>query len=78
MASRPFILRFPVRGIDRSRVPGAQPKDTSYDMDNMRPFDVADERLRGGQRPGLSKWSTDQIGGDEQPVVAIISVSSVE
>lgn len=78
MALKPFILRFPVRGIDRSRVPEAQPEGTSPDMNNMRLFDVADGRLRGGQRPGLSKWSTDVIGGAEQPVVAIISVSSVE
>lgn len=73
-----FILRFPIHGVDKSRVPEAQPEGTSPDMDNMRPFDVADERLRGGQRPGLSKWSGNQIGGAEQPVVALCVVSSVE
>lgn len=75
---KPFILRFPVQGIDKSRTPEAQPEGTSPDLLNMRPFDVADERFRGGQRPGLTKWSATLLGADEQPIVAICSVSSVE
>ncbi len=71
-------LTFPVRGVNKSRVPEGQPEATSPDINNMRPFDVFDERLRGGQRPGLVKWSTDQIGGVDSPIVTICTVSSAE
>jgi len=48
-------------------------------MKNMRLYDTLDTRARGGQRPGLDKWGDgDQIGAAEQPVVAIVTVSSVE
>ncbi len=72
-------LLFPVGGINRSRVPEEQPEMTSPDMDNVRPFDNLDERIRGGQRPGLVKWGIGtQVGSAEQPVVSICVVSSVE
>jgi hypothetical protein len=46
-------------------------------MNNVRPVDVLERQLRLGQRPGLSKWSTDQIGAAEQPVVAMTIVAAV-
>jgi hypothetical protein len=52
-----------------------QPIDTAYDMKNVRPY--KDGRLRGGQRPGLDKWSTTQVGATEQPVVCMIIVNTV-
>jgi len=48
-------------------------------MNNIRPRDALENRLRIGQRPGLDKWGAgNQIGGAEQPVVAICVVNSVE
>lgn len=51
---------------------------TSEYMDNVRAIDTQEKRLRIGQRPAVVKWGNgDQIGGDEQPVVFMCSVSSV-
>ena len=71
-------LRFPYEGINKGRALCEQPEMTSPDMNNIRPYDVLDNRMRGGQRPGLDKWGAGtQIGSAEQPVVAICIVSSV-
>lgn len=71
-------LRFPYEGIDKGRALAEQPELTAPHMSNVRPRDTLDNRMRGGQRPGLDKWGNgDQIGAAEQPVVAIVIVSSV-
>lgn len=76
-----FILKFPIRGINKSRVPDEQPEATSPDMNNVRAFDVLDERVRGGQRPGMKKryaeWVTSAEVGTG-PVVAMCEVAIVE
>ncbi len=70
---------FPFKGINKGQAAHQQTPETSSDMRNMRLFDNLNNRARGGQRPGLDKWGDgDQIGAAEQPVVAIIVVSSVE
>jgi len=72
-------LPFPFLGLDKGRAVCEQPEATSADMKNVRPYDVLDNRLRGGQRPALDKWGDgDQIGDAEQPVVAMCVVHSVE
>ena len=74
----PNAIYFPIRGIHKGSVTDRQPRGTAPDMQNVRPFDVAENRARGGQRPGLVKWGAGtRIGGVEQPVVAICSVASV-
>lgn len=76
-----FRLMFPVRGIDKARAPHAQPEATSPDMNNMRPFDVADERIRGGQRPAMKKRYSEQVtnaASGAGPVVAMCEVSITE
>ena len=71
-------LRFPYEGIDKGRALCEQPEITASHMNNMRPRDVLDNRMRGGQRPALDKWGVGtQIGAAEQPVVAMCIVSSV-
>jgi len=71
-------IPFPFRGIDKGRAAHQQPPVSSPDMNNIRLYDTLDTRARGGQRPGLDKWGAGtQIGGAEQPVVCIISVSTV-
>lgn len=70
-------IPFPINGVHRGNPSSKQQAGTTYKMQNMRPFHEG--RLRGGQRPGMVKWGDgDQIGGAEQPVVAICSVSVVE
>ena len=71
-----MVLTFPFGGLHKGGLPGVQPENTSPRLYNCRPFFQG--RLRGGQRPGLVKWGAgDQIGGEEQPVVAICAVSMV-
>jgi hypothetical protein len=71
-----MILIFPFGGQHKGGLPGNQPENTSPELQNVRPYWQG--RLRGGQRPGLVKWGAGtQIGGVEQPVVAICSVSYV-
>ncbi len=72
-------LAFPSKGIDKGHAANQQAPDTTSDIKNMRLYDTLDNRARGGQRPALDKWGDgDQIGGAQQPVVAMITVSSVE
>lgn len=74
-----MVKTFPLKGIDKGNVSFLQPDLTSPDMKNVRVFDTYSNRARGGQRPGLDKWGNGtQIGGTEQPVVAICTVSSVK
>ncbi|MCK5608885.1 hypothetical protein KAR91_43835 [Candidatus Pacearchaeota archaeon] len=70
-------ILFPIKGLHLGFQTEKQPGLTSFSMLNVRPYDTLANRLRGGQRPGLAKWSTDQIGAAEQPVVAMCTVSSV-
>jgi len=69
----------PYRGIFKGFSVDKTPNEYSPSMQNVRPIDVLERRVRLGQRPGLDKWGAGtQIGGAEQPIVALISVSSVK
>lgn len=71
-----FIL--PLEGIVKGMPPGKEIKASSEYMNNVRPFDVLEKKIRIGQRPALDKWGAGTlIGAAEQPVVAMCSVSSV-
>jgi hypothetical protein len=71
-------MGFPMQGIDRGMATTEQPVQTSPDMLNVRPKRTKDKRLVGGQRPGLGKWAAGDLLGGGQPIVFILSVSSVE
>ncbi len=75
-----FILKFPVRGINKSRLPDEQPEATSPDINNVRPFDIADDRVRGGQRAGMVKRYSERVSGVSAPapIVAMCEVSVTE
>ncbi len=76
-----FRLTFPIKGINKSRIPEDQPQATSPDMNNVRPFDVLDERIRGGQRPGMVKRYSQKVTNAATgtgPVVAMCEVSVTE
>ena len=66
-----------IKGINKGLPVNTTPSEFSSYMNNVRPTDVLEGRIRLGQRPGLKKWSATQIGAAEQPVVAICSVSTV-
>ena len=72
-------LPFPMQGKNENWAASHQLKFTSPDLNNVRPYDVLENRARGGQRPGLKKVFPAHIGGDVgQPVVAMCQVTTVE
>lgn len=72
------VLSLPIKGINQGTPHANVYKDYSPKMNNVRAKDVLAGRMRIGQRPGLGKWGAPtQIGGIEQPVVAMCFVSSV-
>ncbi len=71
-------IMFPIKGLHKGFMTEKQPGLTSFSMLNVRPYDTLSNRLRGGQRPGLAKWGNgDIIGGAENPVVTMCTVSSI-
>lgn len=71
-------LSLPIKGINKGFPHVDAYQDYSPKMNNVRAKDVLAGRMRLGQRPGLIKWGAgNQIGADEQPVVAICTVSTV-
>lgn len=76
MANVEFV--FPIQGKNENWPASTQPQLTSGDLLNVRPYDTLGNRMRGGKRPGLSKWGNgDQIGNASQPVVALCVVDSI-
>ena len=72
-----MVLKFPFEGIDKGGVVAEQPANTSPYMLNVRPYDVLNNRMRGGQRPGMDKMYAQQIGGGTYPIVAMCTVTIV-
>jgi len=72
-------LLAPIKGISKGLPIDKEEVVTSGYMNNVRPTDVLEKRIRLGQRPALIKWGAGtQIGSAEQPVVAICVVAAVE
>lgn len=76
MANR--IINLPIKGFSAGFPVENQPPLTSGYMNNVLPRDTLENKIRLGQRPGLDKVLTQQIGGSSQPIVAIIQVTSVD
>ncbi len=76
MPVREVPLQFPVKGVTENSPNGVVPAGCTQDALNVRPFDVTDERLRGGQRPGTSLASEQQIknnaGTAEEPIQRLV------
>lgn len=69
----------PIKGILKGVSSDVISPNHSEYMNNVRPIDTLESKIRIGQRPGLGKWGAGtQIGSAEQPVVAMCSVSTVE
>jgi len=67
----------PIKGINRG-VPADRPMAVSSEyMNNVRPVDVSEKRIRIGHHPGLDKWSTTKVGDAEIPVCSMCTVASV-
>jgi hypothetical protein len=70
-------LPLPIKGLNRGLTVAIVPAEYSTNMNNVRPRDVLESKIRLGQRPGLAKWSATQVGDADNPIVAIASVSSI-
>jgi hypothetical protein len=68
-------LFFPIQGLNEGLPAEKQPPATSPVLLNVRSFDVEEERIRGGQRPGLVKAYATQVG-DNRPVIVLIQIST--
>ena len=62
-------LPLPLGGLFKGFNPDTTEAKYSQDMNNVRPVDVLDDRVRLGQRPGLTRWCSQQIGGEARPIV---------
>lgn len=62
MATKQIELQFPLGGLDRSQRFQSQPPYTAKDLQNVRVHGTFMDRARGGQRPGLEKYSQTQLG----------------
>jgi len=69
---------FPIKGKHVGFSASKQPQLTSPDLNNVRPYDVLANRARGGQRPGMKKLYSQQIGGAAAPVIWTGSVTVVD
>lgn len=56
-------LPFPLQGMVENIAYEQQPPLTTTDCLNVVPFDVSEDRARGGQRSGVSKYVTDAVNG---------------
>jgi hypothetical protein len=68
-------LDFPILGLHQGLPAADQPLQTSPLINNCRPTDVTEDRIRGGQRPGLKKAYDTQIGGTH-PVIAMVQIDT--
>ena len=60
------IHTFPARGINVVAPRSAQPVSTCVNCLNVVPFDQLEGRMRGGSRPGLSKYNSNQVDGSNR------------
>ena len=68
-------VNFPAGGLQEGLPAQDQEVGTSFSLQNVRPFDVQDERIRGGKRPGLVKAYDTQVVGSH-PIISISSITS--
>jgi len=66
-------INFPYEGLHEGVAAQDQPLNSSFALQNVRPFDVGEDRVRGGQRPGTVKAYDTQIVGSN-PVINITSI----
>ena len=66
----------PILGLHLGFPAEESPQGTSFNLLNVRPYDVTSERVRVGKRPGTTKAYTTQVSGASHPVLQICSIVS--
>lgn len=72
-----FEINLPIKGFSEILPVENQEPATSGYINNVRPRDVLEKRIRIGKRPGLKKAYSQQIGSESYPIVAMCSVTTV-
>jgi len=67
----------PIKGISEGLVPHQETEFSGHAL-NVRPRDILEKRIRLGQRPALRKAYAQQIGGESNRIVQILSVTSMD
>ena len=70
-------IPLPLKGVSESLPLDKQGAVTTFSMNNVRPFDTLERRIRLGQRPGLDKKYGQQVGSVAGAVVAMIAVAVI-
>jgi len=70
-----IIISIPIRGIHRGLSVDKTEAAFTDQMNNVWPFDAAENRVRLAKRPGFGKWSQTQVGGVEMPVTCLAVVN---
>lgn len=70
-------IPLPLGGISEGVAVANEQQSTSGYMLNVRPRDVLERRIRLGQRPGMKKAYSQQIGGGATPIVWLGSVTTI-
>lgn len=65
---------FPVKGLNKGTALRGQPKGTTPSAQNVRSFEPMGKRVRGGRRPGLSKFYALQPTGAANPIQLMTEV----
>lgn len=73
---KPVSVQFPLRGLDVASPYDNQPDGTSPDAVNVRSFDPFLRRMRGGSRPGLSRYINGDIGSEIQDINSVVLPSA--
>jgi len=69
----------PIKGINTAAPLDKMPPLFTHDMNNMRPIDTLERKLRLCQRPGVGNLYSERIGGNPNyPVVAICAVTTID
>jgi len=68
-------IPMPINGLHQGLALEEQPPTTTPHSFNVRPTDVSDERSRIGQRPGLIKAYTTQVG-DNHPITSMCQIAT--
>jgi len=71
-------IKLPLGGYSEGLDPKMQQQGTCGYMKNVRPRDVLEGKLRLGQRPGLKKAYSQQIGGGSYPIVWLGSITTID
>ena len=61
-------LPFPVKGIQEVGPHSKQPPQSTHDAKNVMPLDTAEDRLRGGRRPGIANVSHPIVNTGDKKV----------